>query len=192
MELGLAEREFLDGVDSVLNSNTFLLTAAVPSTSKPTDAGRIRAFIASAGFSRALLRQDREREWDLFHEWNAAMTDRVPVPLPLVRPAEPRPRAMSESEARALLVSMLTGGGIRGFRSPYRKELDIDVARNLTGALLATLLRGQPGRFYALDLGFLFPHGADGAGYLDGAGSDTATAILTDSQTSILLTNGMA
>lgn len=177
---------FLDAVDDVLNSNTLLVCVAM---SGPDDLERVRRAFRPVTLEPLLRRADVERDWDLFHHWEADPLRRVPTALPILRPVGPVLAPLTVSSTRERLLGMLTA---IGFASPHHRERDLGEAVPLVDGFLEALAPAGS-RFYDVDVDLLFHHGeADGAGFRDGFGSDTITAIVRSTHVVLLFTNGMA
>jgi len=192
-------KAFLDALDQVLNSNSFLLDCPIDLTIDDS-ASRLEALIRSQAFKDLLIEGDIERGWMNYGEWDPEANrytrlhhgghfHRAGCSLTM--------HALDRAAVRQRLVHLLTGTA-----SPYHRQLSESAAAPLVGAFLDELLGEHPEEwaFLAVDPTFLHtsgyygnptrPPGSDDFAYFDGGEGDSSTVFYRRGATWMLLTNG--
>jgi hypothetical protein len=182
---------FLDAVDVVLNSNTFLITTEIRSGDI---AGELAGFIASDAFLEQMLASDIARGWFNLHE---SFEQEPPPPKPgkLVRPGFSLNVTKGTVTVETYLVAMLTADArVGSFVSFYNRRKTPDEARALARNLIACLCGNKHPDLYILKPDFLADAtaGPDDIYYFEGpmGACDSAAAIVCGTMAYLLLTNG--
>lgn len=182
---------FLDAVDSVLNSNTFLLKIE-RGTEMLSDQEAIHQALFSKEFDQALYKADLNREWEIFHDSDVQGDELVYTPIPFNKGQELGLERQDTSFFPNLLLGMLIAGDPSGFHSPYDKAKSPKEAKALLNNFLAELKLGSDTSYYKLDKSCLFlPFDPKTElVYWDNTPSDTLSAMLDADWIYFLLTNG--
>ncbi|OQP64627.1 hypothetical protein [Niastella populi] len=188
-------KTFLDAVDTVLNSNTFILRFDLNSNDINTE---LLNFIKSESFIQQLANQDKERGWYNMHDFDYKtesyklrkgniFKDKILLKIKEV-----------ENEKSEYLVSMLTGDTAKGpFFSFYSKQLEKEKSIELVDNLTSFLSVYSNWRLFIVEPDFLknaveVYSKEEDLRYFEGDyGADTATIILTKDKGYLLLTNGI-
>jgi hypothetical protein len=190
------KKVFLDAVDRVLNSNTFLLPFA-------TRTGRIgedlRKYLESPEFQREILKQDVERGW---HNLQYSTDDAVswqPKPGQLLKKGYELIISSPPIGKQEYLVAMLTANLQAGnFFSPYGQQLDTPQAVAIVDTLVEWMFGRQPWQLCIVNPDFLYS-ADDFKGkyhealfYFEGErGCDHAIVLQGPVTSWLLLTNGI-
>lgn len=188
-------KSFLDAVDIVLNSNTFLLQFDLQSTDMKTE---LLNFLRSKSFIEQLANQDKERNWFNLHYFdNKNESYKLRKGNILKDKIELKIKEL-ENEKSEYLMAMLTGDTTKGrFFSFYSKQIDNEKARAVVDNFTSFLSAYANWRLFIIEPDFLkdavevYSKDED-LRYFDGDyGNDTATVILTNDNAHLLLTNGI-
>ncbi|MEU8660474.1 hypothetical protein [Actinoplanes philippinensis] len=163
----------LSAVDTVMNSNTLLVTGRADSP---------EAFVRDPAFPDRVRAADETRGW--FNLQDEPITV-LPVPLTLTR--------LDRRGFRARLLWMLCDSF-----SPYRKHLTPAEAEPIVDSFLSLLAGGGDWTYWDANPDFLpstgyYSHVDPPPGttaYFDGGDSDTATFLCRGDEVILLLTNG--
>lgn len=188
-------RTFLDAVDIVLNSNTFLLQFDSQSTDLKTE---LLNFLKSESFIEQLANQDKERNWFNLHYFDKKtesyklrkgniLKDQIELKIKEI-----------ENDKSEYLTAMLTGDTEKGpFFSFYGKQLDKEKARAIVDNLTAFLSIYASWRLFIIEPDFLknsfeaYPKEEDLKYFEVDYGNNSATIILSKDKGYLLLTNGI-
>lgn len=188
-------KTFLDAVDIVLNSNTFLLQFTLQSTDIKTE---LLNFLKSKSFMEQLANQDKERCWFNMHYFDKRtesykirkeniLKDKIELKIKEV-----------ENDKSEYLLAMLTGDTLKGrFFSFYSKEMDQVKARAIVDNFTSFLSIYADWRLFILEPDFLknavevYSKEEDLRFFQGDYGNDSATIILTNNNAYLLLTNGI-
>lgn len=193
---------FLDAVDAVLNSNTFLLPFARQGASVVS---ALQAFLHSPALAQELLQQDRQRDWYVFHCFDVEeMAYRPRRGLPLVLPHTQIIAQPLLGCGQVYLQDMLVCDGDKQlFFSPYQRPLSPPAAARLVADLLDCLMPNQPWQLWQIQPNFLrvrapeqdgdgeWEDSEDWAYFEAGGSANTATVLLAQQQAYLLLSNGL-
>ena len=187
--------KFLENVDIVLNSNTFLLNLTVDFNNTKKAQHQLEVFAYSGNLKAELLKQDIERDWLIFHTINEKdeyilLEDGYLVKLEV---------EISTEQGFQYLRSMLTiEPGKHNFWSPYNKQIAMDKANELVKNFLYAIANDQIIKFYTLNTNFIYNFSEirntdETMAYFEGGyASDSATLLVReDSAAFMLLTNGI-
>lgn len=188
-------KTFLDSVDSVLNSNTFLLRFDSKGFDLHTE---FLSFIQSDSFIEQLAYQDRERSWFNMHYFdNKTESYKLKKGNILKDNIELNVKEV-ENEKSEYLTAMLTGDTTKGrFFSYYSKQIDKEKARAIVDNFTSFLSVYESWRLFIVEPDFLKDavevySKEENLRYFEGDyGNDTATIILTKDKGYLLLTNGI-
>jgi hypothetical protein len=201
-----AVKAFLDQLDNILNSRTFLLSLPFLNHRQPAAEWqqKLSEYLHSQAFTADMIAQYAARRWSNFVE---------------LQGAEFRPKALPRFERivyfRSYLAAMLiadhsqliacSDSGI-AFYSPYQKNLPPKKAPSFVNAFLAGLFASNAGRIeaWALSTDFIAassdidwadqaPRGRNWLYYFDGwtgIPTDSATLLMNEERAYLLLTNG--
>lgn len=198
MELDISQKPiktFLDSVDSVLNSNTFLLEFEIKTDNIKTD---LLNFIRSDSFIRQISNQDIEREWFNMHDFDyKTKTHKIRKGSILKNKIELEIKEI-ENGKNEYLTAMLTGDTTKGrFNSFYSKEIEKEKAKAIVENLTSYLSLYSNWKLFYVEPNFLknaveIYSKDEELKYFEGDyGNDTATIILTKNNGYLLLTNGI-
>lgn len=190
---------FLDALDEVLNSNSFLLDCPIDEL-QPDAESRLTELIRGPIFKDLLIAADIERGWKNYGEWDWE-TERYErlhhsgdFFIPDVRLQVAR---LDYPAARRRMIDLLAHT-----YSPYHKQLPEADAVAVTDRFLDELLEGDPTgwTFLAVAPDFLHTSGyfghptrspeRDDFCYFDGGDADSCTVFHRPGKTFMLLTNG--
>jgi hypothetical protein len=194
-------KDFLDAVDEVLNSNTFLLELHIPARVGIKTA--LDSFIRSEEFRNQFFLNDAEREWHNFHasKFNTELKKREYWPRPgrLTLDNFSLDVSIPEAGKTEYLIAMLTADhSIGHFFSPYSHQKERKQAEEITNAFVGCIANVENWELMVVSPTFLY----DGYNHRteknvicyfgDGAGcaSDTATLIVSGEKGFLILTNG--
>lgn len=187
-------KAFLDGVDLVLNSNTFLLELKADFTDAEKATEEVSEFIRSGTFKNQILKQDLERGWENYHYLG------VPdVEGDLFKPNfRIELKELSNEASIDYLRNMLTIEQKESdFYSPYRNQMEKNKAQQLVVNFLHELLLQMNWKLFQLNTDFSYTReeirNENEMAYFEGDyGSDSATLFVReDGRAFILLTNGL-
>jgi hypothetical protein len=184
---------FLDAVDSVLNSNTFLLQTTVSA-----DQGSIESQIETllkGDCEAQLFQQDEEREWYFLNVFDVETMSYERREGVLVKPNLGVEVLCELTDPNQYLVGMLTADpNIGNFKSFYGTQKSKQEAENIVAGFLSELSKSKPFQTFALQPDFLF-NKTDKVSelyYFEGEKAcDTATCFLCYDTFYLLLTNGI-
>lgn len=186
---------FLDAVDIVLNSNTFLLhyTAEVDCDIKDA----LTSFVNSNDFYQQFLKQDIDRKWHNHHHFNSK-TDRFePRSTNLVKPGSQLTIGKPAVSKLDYLIAMLTANNQDlPFFSFYSQQIEVAKATQIVNDLIYYITWGSSWELYTIRPDFLYngteKDKAKGTiCYFDDCGNDAATLIVSGNRHYMILTNGM-
>jgi hypothetical protein len=188
-------KTFLDSVDIVLNSNTFLLQFDSMTSDLKSE---FMSFLQSESFIEQLAYQDRERSWfNMYYFDNKTESYKLRKGSILKDKIDLRIEEVV-NERSEYLTAMLTGDTTRGrFFSFYSKQLDKEKARAIVDGFTSFLSASESWRLFILEPDFLkdaveVSSKEEDLRYFEGDnGNDTATIILTRDKGYLLLTNGI-
>lgn len=181
-------KEFLDAVDTVLNSQSFFIVFDNLAEYKgQTDKETIRAVLYSEEFDQKWEAQDQERNWELFKEWKE--DTKHPTQVKKNKDLE---ITLLKVEVANYWIDLLIANPVSRFYSPYAKALSSQHAQELVKSVLQEFDWYNRGKLYEIKPDFLFTVGNKEGGleYLWNCGLDTISAIVSNSKIGILLTNG--
>jgi hypothetical protein len=192
-------KQFLDAVDAVLNSNTFILSFSVQSHDVLSS---LTTFVNSSDFQLQLLKQDQDRLWHNLHLYNVdrdqyeARTGSVVKEncrLKITQPGFP---------GHEYLMAMITGDTTKGsFFSFYATQKTREEAEALVKALISFLFKDQAWQLFIVEPDFLWnaverspleKYSTGEIFYFEGDnGNDSATVIASKDTGFLILTNGI-
>ncbi|MGV0923743.1 hypothetical protein [Empedobacter tilapiae] len=188
-------KTFLDSVDIVLNSNTFLLQFDLKTTDLNME---LLNFLKSESFIEGLANQDKERSWFNMHYFDIKtesyklregkiLKDKIELKIKEV-----------ENEKIDYFTAMLTGDTTKGrFFSFYSKQIDKEKARVIVDDFTSFLSVYSGWRLFIIEPDFLkdavevYSKEEDLRYFGGDYANDTATIILTKEKGYLLLTNGI-
>ena len=189
-------KHFLDSVDSVLNSNTFIVEFEAV---HPDPEESVRQFLDSGDFTEQLVQQDRERDWYMFSDPDKTGHCFRIRPGSLLESIPSLTIGYPACDKREYLIGMLTGDTSKGsFFSFYRKEKSRKEAEIIVDNLTAYLssYSGEWDLFtikpdFLKRTGRTYPKG-ENLKYFEGDfANDTATLIRHRDKVFLILTNGI-
>lgn len=183
---------FLDGVDLVLNSNTFLLRLEVINGTIVQLKDQLRQVIDSGEFKAQILQQDKLRGWNNYDLVREEKLIKANYSLQL--------QPIDEEDVESYFRLMLTvDNNPYNFWSPYNQQFDKPKAIALTRNFLSELSQNQSIAVYRLNTDFSYSqveaYRKKGLmAYFEGDyGSDSATLVIRrDGPAYLILTNGLA
>ncbi|RYZ20289.1 MAG: hypothetical protein EOO10_23410 [Chitinophagaceae bacterium] len=184
---------FLDAVDSVLNSNTFLLQTTV-SADPGTIESKIETLLKGDGEAQ-LFRQDEERDWHFLNVFDVETMTYERREGVLVKP-NLRVEVLCEvSDPHRYMVGMLTADpNIGNFKTFYGTQKSKQEAEEIVAGFLTELTKSKPFQTFVLQPDFLY-NKTDKVSelyYFEGGNAcDTATCFLCYDTCYLLLTNGI-
>lgn len=179
---------FLDAVDLVLNSQSFFIVIDVlDEYIGETNTATLQSILFSKEFDQQWAKQDKQREWNLFEEWQQANPKSNKIKQKVELDIE-----LLEGDLHNYWMDLLMENSSRGFFSPYQKGLTFDQAQQLVERVVNIFDCKNGVEFYKISPNFLYTVGNknSGLGYFWNCGLDTVSAIYTSSKIGILLTNG--
>ncbi len=191
---------FLDSVDLVLNSNTFLLETTADFDSIAQTRIDISEFMALGGFKSQLLEQDLIRDWTNYYSLNDHGEYTLTANGELVKPDfQIELTEVSQEAAFHRLRAMLTvEPNSYNFRSPYHQEMEREKATTLVRNFLNSLMLALNWKAYLLNTDFCYSRveqdqNPNVTAYFEGDyGADSATLLVReDGKSYLLLTNGI-
>lgn len=191
---------FLDTVDTVLNSNTFLLKTEVDFDSIEELKTDISNFIKSKDFTNQLLEQDVTRNWWNFQTFDSKGNHLSKCKTEFVKPNfEIQLDELDEEKALLYLRAMLTvEKNNYNFWSPYDKQINTDKAIDIVKNFIYEIVVDKQWKFFTLNTDFGYSktekrNKKTTMAYFEGDyGSDSASLIITeDKKAYLLLTNGI-
>lgn len=191
-----AIKHFLDSVDIVLNSNTFIVEFDIP---EENIEDALKNFLLSDNFMAQLAERDIEREWFCLHYFDDVTNNyRLKQGNPLEKNIQLKIDKPS-FEKREYLIAMLTGDTSKGpFFSFYQKEIERDKAEMVVDNLINYLtLYTNKWDLFIVEPDFLkstdksYPKGEELRYFEGDFGNDTATIIRYKNKGYLILTNGI-
>lgn len=190
-------KDLLDALDTVLNSNTFLLSY-VPLHPHSISQSMI-AFLNSHSFLEQIFKQDHDRNWNNFHYWDSENSDYQQEDGKIVKPDIELKITKPSVNVRLYLMSMLTATNEKNgnFWSPYKKQKSEEDAEQLVNNFLKFIGYDEDSETLCIQPDFLFTTkemNSDSKilGYFEGEfASDSATLFVTNDKHYLLLTNGI-
>lgn len=188
-------KDFLDAVDIVLNSNTFILQFDIQNKNLYTST---HDFLKSENFIEQLLKEDVERDWYNMHYFDEN-SEKYKVKEGNILNNEFSLEIKQLSfEKIEYLTALLTGDVTKGkFFSFYGKQKEKDEAEKIIENLAKELFGSNEWKLFILNTDFL----KDGIGsyskndslyYFDGDyGNDNAIVIASKNKGFLILTNGV-
>lgn len=186
---------FLDAVDAVLNSHTFLLRFDI-------DAGNLEksflSFLHSELFMKQLAQQDTERGWNCLRYFDS-ITDTYKFRHGNILSDQLQLKISSSTfDKREYLIAMLTGDTTKGsFFSFYGKQLERKKAEVIVDNMTSFISENSRWDLFIVHPDFL-KNSAEVAGKSDdlyyfegGNANDTATVIRCSDKGFLILTNGI-
>lgn len=185
---------FLDGVDRVLNSNTFMLSFHLNDQDLPA---ALHSFVHSDDFVKQMLQQDIDRQWHNMHIYNEEENQYEVRSGTLVKENATLALSGPHTEGLQYLVAMLTGDFSKGsFYSFYNTKLTSEDAMSLVSDLIEFLFSNEKWQLFTIEPDFLTT--AEEVGltshicYFEGDyGNDTATVLTDGKMAYLILTNGI-
>lgn len=183
-------KKLLDSLDTVLNSNSFLLELSVSESSEENTQEALADFMNSGEFKRQLLEQDALRGWNNYSDLRSAE---------IIKPNfEIHSKPVIKNGAIAHLRSMLTTEPNNfNFWSPYSKQLKPEQAEAIVSSFIWQLCESPEFDMYLINTDFSYNQverkgSKKHLAYFEGDyGSDSATLIVRSDLTAyLLLTNG--
>lgn len=179
---------FAQAVDQVLNSRTFVLSCEKAQGEHGTLG--LMQFLASPRLDEALLEQDLLlQDGDFFHEWGGGQW--APRWTTFEREQHPSIQSLSGVEGVDYLMDMLSEQTPQRFHSPYQCKLTEKHAKELISHFMTHITGNESFQFYTIETAYLFST-PDTADYWDGMGLDSLTAIESQTQWTLIITNGCA
>ncbi len=183
-------KEFIEGVDQVLNSNTFLLEAIISYNDSKQATADMTVFAESGDIEKQIIKQDAER-WGNYSV--SQRKGKMVKPNPILNLT-----VLAEADALLYLRSMLTVEKTIGkFWSPYSKAMERSKADAILEAFIWELTLGQKWKFYTLNIDFCYAYGDKSSKvkilhyFEDEYSSNSASLIVReDNKAFLLLTNG--
>jgi hypothetical protein len=188
-------KTFLDAVDLVLNSNTFLLHFYAKTSELNAD---LANFLKSESFMEQLAEQDKERGWYMLHYFDEQtesyrlrngniLKDSIALSIEEV-----------QQERMEYLRAMLRGDTTKGpFFSFYAQQLGVEEARSIVDDFSSFISGHSEWRLFIIEPDFLksavevYAQEGDLRYFEGDYGNDSATVILTRENGYLLLTNGI-
>ncbi len=184
----------MDSVDTVLNSNTFILTFDVTDDNLKDS---FKTFLRSNDFITQIIRQDNEREWHNLHYFDSVDNCYKILPGNLINEDAELSMSSPSVDKREYLIAMLTGdNAIGNFYSFYSYQKDRVEAEVTVDKLIAYLTKDSNWTLFIVQTNFLKDHLEGYAKeneirYFDGDyGNDNAILIQSKNKGFLLLTNG--
>jgi hypothetical protein len=187
-------RQFMDAVDLVLNSNTFILE--FPVTDRDIHSS-LRSFLSSPGFQSELLRQDRERGWSNLCLYNSDNDSYEVRPGLVVRDNFVLKLSGPHVSKSQYLAAMIKGDtSIGPFFSFYLKQRPKEEAEAIVNALTSYLFKDQSWELLIVETSFLWnatDRFSTGEIYYfeEEGGNNSATVIADEKFGYLILTNGI-
>ena len=185
---------FLDAVDIVLNSNTFLLQFDL-NTESTTE--NILNFINSQSFKNQIIHQDKERKWFNIHYFDYK-TELYKIKSGSILKEEFELTIIEIVDKKSdYLAAFLTADATKGrFRSFYDEQINIENATEIVNNFVSFLSPKNYWKLFFVAPNFLKQTNEkysknENLRYFEGInGNDTATIILCKNTGFLLLTNG--
>jgi len=191
---------FLDEVDNVLNSNTFLIKLELDFSDSIQCQHQFTSFAKSEKLKSAVLKQDIERDWFNYHSVSNKGEYIIKEQGPLVKQNdEITPSELTKEKGLRHLSAMLTvEQNDHSFWSPYDKQIERNKAEALVKNFIDELTCQQDFKILTLNTSFMYNKvdkysESQYMAYFEGDyGSDSATIIkVADGTAFLLLTNGI-
>lgn len=188
-------KRFLDAVDQVLNSNTFLLSFH---GQEDNLAESFQKFI-ECDFMDQLILQDAHRDWDNYWYYGQDDAKNAYKKEQVVRHQFNGSIQRMQPEHRlAYLEDMLTTKSImHHFKSPHQRSIPEYIAAEIVHNFIEAIMSGRPWRLFQVTPNFCYTlleqeEDPDIIGYFGGNGfGDSASILLRDDNKAyLLLTNG--
>lgn len=190
---------FLDLIDEVLNSNTFLLQTEINFKSLEEAKKDVHKFL-SEHFTHQLLEQDIARGWDNYYIANHK-GDRMPMDnISFVKPSfDIQLQELDYENALYFLRTMITvETNDYNFWSPYSKQIETEKAIDIVKNFIYEITIDKDWKLFVLNTDFGYAktdkyHSKSTLAYFEGDfGSDSASIIVREDNTAyLLLTNGI-
>ena len=189
-------KDFLDAVDLVINSNTFLLHFQLSSGNIKEE---LSSFIRSDDFFRQITEQDAERRWYNMYNFNYIDDGYTLKPGKLVKKDFDLKFKKKLVGPKEYLAAMLTANyEIGNFISYYGKQKQPEEAIRIVDDFIFDLTAGKDLVYYIIEPDFLARGGEDRQPdfceiyYFEGLhASDSATLLVSEQNAYLLLTNGI-
>ena len=188
-------RTFLDAVDSVLNSNTFLLAFDI-NTKDIREA--LWNFLNDPNFIQQLANQDKQRGWYNLHNLNLDTQTYELKKGNIVKDESQLKIEIPHFDRKEYLIAMLTGDTTKGrFRSFYHKQLKREIAEAIVNSLSYYLFSNKNWALYIVYPDFLKDaievySKDESLRYFEGDyGNDNASILKCGKKGFLLLTNGI-
>ena len=185
---------FLDAVDSVLNSNTFLLRFDIHSD-RIEDS--LLSFLKSDDFMKQLTHQDIARGWHNLYNYDEH-TESYKLRRGTILKEPMQLKIEKRSDKREYLTAMLTGDTTKGrFFSFYGKQLELKKAEAIVDDLTSFLTDHRDWELWVVQPDFLkdgvetYSKNEDLHYFEGGNANDNAVVIKCDEKGFLLLTNGI-
>lgn len=196
MDIRLAPiKMFLDSVDMVLNSNTFLLEFD-PLTADIN--AELYHFLQSESFIEQMAHQDLERNWLNMHYFDNTLNAYQLKNGHILKDNMSLKIQEVVNEKNDYLVAMLTGDTSVGrFFSFYSKPFDKQKAKSIVDHFTSYLSVYETWRLFVVEPNFLknavekYPKGEELRYFQGDFGNDSASLIITKNKAYLLLTNGI-
>ena len=187
-------KEFLDGVDTVLNSNTFLVQFDATSDNIIED---LKTFLHSEAFINQIADQDKTREWYNLHNFDNNTQDHLIKSGNILNDTFELKINEILNQKSEYLIAMLTADSSKGrFRSFYDTQINNEKDKLIVHNFISFLSTKNDWKLYFIAPNFLKETNKkysknQNLRYFQGInGNDTATVILTNNKGFLLLTNG--
>jgi hypothetical protein len=188
-------KNFLDAVDSVLNSNTFLVEFEVVENQVATD---LLSFLKSAFFISQLTQQDLEREWFNLHDFDGQTGNfQIRKGSLLSETLNLETEQIADEKLEYLTAMLTTNSENWGFCSYHSQGLDYTTSKSLVSNLISFLCNCDEWHLYVIQPNFLkfvddtYSNGEDIRYFERKNSNNTATVIQCNNKGFLLLTNGI-
>lgn len=193
-------KQFLDSVDHVLNSNTFLLSLKVDYNCPEKTIEQLTEFIDSGNFQKQILEQDVIRNWNNYQYLNPESLLFEASSKELIKPNYNIELKEIEKEKKIdyLVLMLIVEPNKYNFWSPYGRQYDKSTAKNILSTFLDEIVESRRWRLFTLNTDFCYSQVDDYndeeiMSYFQGDyGSDSASLIIAENDDGfLLLTNGV-
>jgi len=189
-------KKFLDKLDVVLNSNTFLFHTQLNFLNLEKTKEDFSEYIRSLKFLEEILLQDEIRKWNNFRKYR--QVDKKLIPF-IKEKFELKAEEIPDENKVMYLQNMLSIEQENPtFRSPYNKQISSIEAEKVVLNFLNVVVKGQKWKLIKFNTDFGYP-GTFGnvdpskMSYFEGGACDTVTVVITEKNDGfIILTNGLA
>ncbi len=186
---------FLDTVDAVLNSNTFLLQFNFKTDNINAD---LFSFLNSTSFYEQITNQDKVRGWFNMHFFDLETESYMINSGNILERNFTLTIKEITTQKCDYLEAMLTGDITKGrFRSFYDTQINAAYAKEIVNHFISCLCANNKWKMFFVAPCFLKEINKryskkENIRYFNGSdGNDTATVILTNNKGFLLLTNGI-